>query len=72
MNLYAMKLLGARTQARGNAQDAIRDGLDMQDGTRTLRLEFPHRITTLAAAAANSERRLQTRREHSRIDRQSI
>jgi putative heme iron utilization protein len=48
MNLYAMKLLGAEAGAwRCTGCDP--DGLDMQDGTRTLRLVFPQRITMPAA-----------------------
>jgi putative heme iron utilization protein len=48
MNLYAIRLLGAQPGAwRCTGCDP--NGLDMQDGTRTLRLEFPHRLTTLAA-----------------------
>lgn len=48
MNLYAMKLLRAEAGAwRCTGCDP--DGLDMQDGTRTLRLVFPQRITKPAA-----------------------
>jgi putative heme iron utilization protein len=48
MNLYAMKLLSAQPGAwRCTGCDP--EGLDMQDGTRTLRLSFPHRITTPTA-----------------------
>lgn len=44
MNLYATKLLGAQPgQWRATSCDP--DGLDMQDGGRTLRLDFPHRVT---------------------------
>jgi putative heme iron utilization protein len=48
MNLYAEKLLSAQSGAwRCTGCDP--EGLDMQDDTRTLRLDFPHRVTTLAA-----------------------
>jgi len=48
MNLYAQKLLGAQSGAwRCSGCDP--EGLDMQDGTRTLRLDFPRRVTTPAA-----------------------
>jgi heme iron utilization protein len=48
MNLYAMKLLGAEAGA-WQCTGCDPDGLDMQDGTRTLRLVFPQRITKPAA-----------------------
>jgi putative heme iron utilization protein len=48
MNLYAIKLLGAQP-GTWRCTGCDPDGLDMQDGIRTLRLVFPHRITTLAA-----------------------
>lgn len=48
MNLYAVKLLGAEEGAwRCTGCDP--EGLDMQDGSRTLRLEFPQRIVTPGA-----------------------
>ena len=48
MNLYAVKLLSAQPGAwRCTGCDP--EGLDMQDGTRSLRLGFPHRITTPTA-----------------------
>jgi heme oxygenase (biliverdin-IX-beta and delta-forming) len=48
MNLYAVKLLSAQPGAwRCTGCDP--EGLDMQEGTRTLRLGFPHRITTPTA-----------------------
>lgn len=48
MNLYATKLLGAAPGAwRCTGCDP--DGLDMQDGARTLRLDFPQRIVAPAA-----------------------
>lgn len=48
MNLYAEKLFGA---APGDWSCAGCDpaGLDLQDGPRTLRLDFPQRVTTPAA-----------------------
>jgi heme iron utilization protein len=48
MNLYAMKLLGSQP-GTWRCTGCDPEGLDMQDGTRALRLDFPHRITTLAA-----------------------
>lgn len=48
MNLYATKLLGAASgQWRCIGCDP--GGIDLQDGSRTLRLEFPERIVTPAA-----------------------
>lgn len=48
MNLYATKLLGAADGAwRCTGCDP--EGLDMQDGFRTLRLDFPERIVTPGA-----------------------
>jgi heme iron utilization protein len=45
MNLYATKLLGAET-AEWRCTGCDPEGLDMQaDGARTLRLEFPARVT---------------------------
>ena len=44
MNLYATKLLGAeQTDWRCTGCDP--DGMDMQAGSKTLRLEFPERVT---------------------------
>jgi putative heme iron utilization protein len=48
MNLYATKLLGAKA-ADWHCTGCDPDGMDMQAGTRTLRLEFPRRIVTPAA-----------------------
>ncbi|MEH2510991.1 putative heme iron utilization protein [Nitrobacteraceae bacterium AZCC 1564] len=48
MNLYAIRLLGAQP-GTWRCTGCDPSGLDMQDGTRTLRLEFPRRVTTLAA-----------------------
>ena len=45
MNLYATKLLGAGT-ADWRCSGCDPDGLDMQAGKATLRLEFPARVTT--------------------------
>jgi heme iron utilization protein len=45
MNLYATKLLGAeRADWRCTGCDPA--GMDLQDGTRTLRLDFPERVTS--------------------------
>jgi putative heme iron utilization protein len=48
MNLYATRLLGAE-QADWRCTGCDPDGMDMQAGTQTLRLEFPRRIVTPAA-----------------------
>jgi putative heme iron utilization protein len=48
MNLYATKLLGAEG-ADWRCTGCDPDGMDMQAGAQTLRLEFPRRIVTLAA-----------------------
>jgi putative heme iron utilization protein len=48
MNLYATKLLGAEA-ADWCCTGCDPDGMDMQAGTTTLRLEFPRRIVTPAA-----------------------
>jgi len=48
MNLYATKLLGAEP-ADWCCTGADPDGLDMQAGTQTLRLDFPQRIVTPTA-----------------------
>ncbi|MBV9459757.1 MAG: HugZ family protein [Bradyrhizobium sp.] len=45
MNLYATKLLGAES-ADWRCIGCDPEGLDMQAGTATLRLEFPGRVTT--------------------------
>jgi heme iron utilization protein len=45
MNLYATKLLGAES-ADWRCTGCDPEGLDMQAGTATLRLEFPARVTT--------------------------
>ena len=44
MNLYATKLLGAQT-ADWSCTGCDPDGIDMQAGAVTLRLEFPERVT---------------------------
>jgi putative heme iron utilization protein len=48
MNLYATKLLGAGP-ADWRCTGCDPDGIDMQAGTTTLRLDFPRRIATPAA-----------------------
>jgi putative heme iron utilization protein len=48
MNLYATKLLGAE-EADWRCTGCDPDGMDMQAGAQTLRLEFPRRIVTPAA-----------------------
>jgi putative heme iron utilization protein len=48
MNLYATKLLGAGP-ADWRCTGCDPDGIDMQAGTTTLRLDFPRRIVTSAA-----------------------
>jgi putative heme iron utilization protein len=48
MNLYATKLLGADT-ADWRCTGCDPDGIDMQAGMTTLRLDFPRRIVTPAA-----------------------
>jgi putative heme iron utilization protein len=48
MNLYATRLLGAES-AEWRCTGCDPDGLDMQAGPRTLRLDFPRRIVTPAA-----------------------
>ena len=48
MNLYATKLLGAE-QGAWRATGCDPDGLDMRDGSRVLRLDFPRRIAAPAA-----------------------
>ncbi len=48
MNLYAAKLLGAE-QADWRCTGCDPDGMDMQAGSKTLRLDFPRRIVTPAA-----------------------
>jgi putative heme iron utilization protein len=48
MNLYATRLLGAEA-ADWCCTGADPDGLDMQAGTQTLRLDFPQRIVTPTA-----------------------
>jgi heme oxygenase (biliverdin-IX-beta and delta-forming) len=48
MNLYATRLLGAE-QADWRCTGCDPDGMDMQAGAKTLRLEFPRRIVTPAA-----------------------
>jgi putative heme iron utilization protein len=48
MNLYATKLLGAEA-ADWRCTGCDPDGMDMQAGTKALRLDFPRRIVTPAA-----------------------
>jgi len=48
MNLYATKLLGA-VEADWRCTGCDPDGMDMQAGAQTLRLDFPRRIVTPAA-----------------------
>jgi putative heme iron utilization protein len=48
MNLYATKLLGAE-ESDWRCTGCDPDGIDMQSGTNTLRLDFPRRIVTPAA-----------------------
>jgi putative heme iron utilization protein len=48
MNLYATKLLGAE-QADWRCTGCDPDGIDMQADTKTLRLEFPERVTNRTA-----------------------
>ena len=48
MNLYASKLLGAKS-ADWRCTGCDPDGMDLQAGTTTLRLDFPRRIVTPAA-----------------------
>jgi putative heme iron utilization protein len=48
MNLYATKLLGAH-DAEWRCTGCDPDGIDMQAGTITLRLDFPRRIVTPTA-----------------------
>jgi len=48
MNLYAVKLLGA-TEGEWRCTGCDPEGLDLQDDRRTLRLEFPERVTTPGA-----------------------
>lgn len=48
MNLYATELLGAE-DANWRCTGCDPDGMDMQAGAKTLRLEFPERIVTPAA-----------------------
>src|SRR5258707_7967430 len=48
MNLYATKLLGAEA-ADWRCAGCDPDGMDMQAGTKALRLDFPRRIVTPAA-----------------------
>lgn len=45
MNLYATKLLGAET-ADWACTGCDPDGMDMQAGSQTLRLDFPERVTS--------------------------
>jgi putative heme iron utilization protein len=47
MNLYATRLLGAES-ADWRCSGCDPEGIDMQAGKRTLRLEFPQRVTSAA------------------------
>jgi putative heme iron utilization protein len=47
MNLYATRLLGAES-ADWRCSGCDPDGIDLQAGRTTLRLEFPERVTTPA------------------------
>ena len=48
MNLYATRMLGADS-ADWNCTGCDPDGIDMQAGTVTLRLDFPERVTSATA-----------------------
>jgi putative heme iron utilization protein len=48
MNLYATKLLGAE-QADWRCTGCDPDGMDMQAGAQSLRLDFPERVTNATA-----------------------
>jgi len=48
MNLYATRLLGAES-AEWRCTGCDPDGMDMQAGTATLRLDFPERVTSAMA-----------------------
>jgi putative heme iron utilization protein len=48
MNLYATKLLGAE-EGDWRCTGCDPDGIDMQAGAKTLRLEFPERVTNATA-----------------------
>ena len=48
MNLYATRLLGAE-EAGWRCTGCDPDGMDMQSGAKTLRLEFPERVTGATA-----------------------
>jgi putative heme iron utilization protein len=48
MNLYATKLLGAE-EADWRCSGCDPDGMDMQSGAKTLRLDFPERVTSATA-----------------------
>jgi putative heme iron utilization protein len=48
MNLYATKLLGAE-DADWRCTGCDPDGIDMQSGAKTLRLDFPERVTNATA-----------------------
>jgi heme iron utilization protein len=48
MNLYATKLLGAKS-ADWRCTGCDPEGIDLQAGSITLRLDFPRRIVTPAA-----------------------
>jgi heme oxygenase (biliverdin-IX-beta and delta-forming) len=48
MNLYATKLLGAE-ESDWRCTGCDPDGMDMQSGAKTLRLDFPERVTSATA-----------------------
>jgi putative heme iron utilization protein len=48
VNLYATRLLGAEA-ADWRCTGCDPDGMDMQAGAKTLRLEFPERVTNATA-----------------------
>ena len=60
MNLYATKLLGAE-ERDWRCTGCDPDGLDMQAGTVTLRLDFPERVVSARAAQDAGEAGRQAR-----------
>ena len=60
MDLYATKLLGAEA-ADWRCTGCDPDGIDMQAGGKTLRLDFPRRIVTPAALRQDAESNLPIR-----------
>lgn len=61
MNLYATRLLGART-AKWRCTGCDPDGLDLRAGATALRLDFPHRVKTPAALRQILKRLAETAR----------